>query len=157
MESLRVDIEQSPDETRLALSGRVDETAGPALEEAFNQLRPRVRIDLERVTRINSYGIGLLMRNLNRASRDHAIEFERCSEVVVDQFQMLDFSTYGRITSFYARYICSRCTREPSVLLEVEGDIGVSADGEVTARSYRCKCGGDMTVDDPLEFVLDHI
>jgi ABC-type transporter Mla MlaB component len=156
MESLKVDVEHHGEETRLALAGRVDETAGSALEDAFRDLRQLVKMDLERVTRINSYGIGLLMRNLNRVSRDHAIEFERCSEVVVDQFQMLDFSTYGRITSFYARYVCDRCNREPSVLLDVATDIKVE-NGEVSARTYRCKCGGEMTVDDPLEFVLDHI
>ena len=156
MESLKVDVEHEGNETRLALAGRVDENAAPALEQAFHQIRGLVKMDLERVTRINSYGIGILMRNLNRVSRDHAIEFERCSEVVVDQFQMLDFSTYGRITSFYARYICNHCNREPSVLLDVAADIKVDGDA-VVARSHRCKCGGEMTVDDPLEFVLDHL
>ena len=47
-------------------------------------------------------------------------EFARCSETMIDQFQMLQFRAYGRITSFRARYACPQCERTDSVLLEVD-------------------------------------
>lgn len=146
---------QSERGTDLALRGSITEQAGFELEQAFQELRGRVRIDFAGVDRINSVGLGILMRLLDVASRQHEIEYVACSEVIVDHFQMLDFSRYGRITSFYSRYLCSRCRRHESKLLAVDA-LQIRND-RVEAPTYGCNCGGTLRVDEALDFVIEHV
>ena len=155
MNSLTAAIEHLDDETRIILVGLIDETAEPLMTRALSDLRRKVRIDFEGVTRINSYGVGLMMRGLSAIPNHHTVEFERCSEALVDQFQMLNFSGFGRITSFYVRFLCERCQRETSRLIVVKRDITV-VKGEVETLPVPCICGGKLMADDPLDFVVDH-
>src|SRR5262245_34710538 len=100
--SLSTELVALPGEgMELRLSGRIDESSAPQLESAFSKLHGRARLDLRDVERINSYGLGILMRLLDRLTKEAIVEFSRLSEVMVDHFQMLDFSRYGRIISFY--------------------------------------------------------
>ena len=152
------DVNHDGTMTEIRFAGRLDELASGTLEAALGEMRTRVRINFREVTRISSYGIGLLMRCLGNASSGREIEFTECSEVVVDQFQMLDFSRYGRITSFYARYYCSRCDKQDEVLLVIARDLAIDrASSAVQAPEFACSCGGTSTVDDSLEFVIDHL
>lgn len=141
--------------TEIALRGSITEQAALNLEAAFQDLRGNVRIDFGGVERINSVGLGILMRLLDLASRQHEIEYVCCSEVIVDHFQMLDFSRYGKIASFYSRYLCSRCRRHDSRLLEV-ARLEIRNE-TVEAPTFRCECGGTLRVDEALDFVIEHV
>lgn len=143
--------------TDLELRGSITEQAAFALEQAFLDLRGNVRIDFAGVDRINSVGLGILMRLLDVASRQHEIVYVNCSEVIVDHFQMLDFSRYGRITSFYSRYFCGRCHKQESRLLDVDR-LNIRPElGIVEAPTHPCDCGGTQRVDEALDFVVEHI
>src|SRR5688572_26004591 len=82
------------------IKGHIGEQALADLENAFSHPRGVLKIDFSGVERINSLGLGILMRLLESTSRDHEIQYVACPEVIVDHFQMLDFSRYGHIVSF---------------------------------------------------------
>lgn len=142
--------------TTIVLVGVIDEAASEVLTSAFADVRGLVRINFRGIRRINSYGIGLLMKHLSQIVRDHRVEFVECSETIVDQFQMLDFSVYGRITSFVIRYFCPSCSAEEGRLLSIS-DVSLGPDGALSAPEYKCGCGGALRVDDSLEFLADHL
>ncbi len=149
-------VEQAENASILTFAGLIDQAGTAAFEELSSAtLKPLIEISFRGVTRINSYGIGLLMKFLGRRSRDHRIEYWECPEVIVDQFQMLDFSRYGRIRSFFVRYRCETCFHEELRLLNT-GD--VRAEGsEVFAPVFPCTCGQKQEVDELLDFLLDHL
>lgn len=153
----RVSIRHTDDRTEIELVGTINHASADEFAHAFVELRPNVVLDLHGVTSISSYGVGLLIRHLSPASKHHKIEFARCSETMVDQFQMLQFRAYGRITSFQARYLCPSCQRTDSALLEVDKLVVEKPTRTVTAPSYACVCGGRLEVDDSLEFVVEHV
>jgi anti-anti-sigma regulatory factor len=145
-----------PGMLELRLRGILDEHAIGALENAFLKLRDhRVRIDFSGVVRTSSFGLGVLMRLLNVISRDNPVEFARLSEVMVDHFQMLDFSRYGRIVSFDSRYYCARCGREDWRLVQVD-ELGRNGE-EYVAPTHPCSCGSRMEIDESLDFLAEHV
>jgi anti-anti-sigma factor len=153
---LRVKISQTAGRTELRFAGMIDHTSADEFARVFAELQPTIVLDLHDVTSISSYGVGLLIRYLSPASKHHKIEFARCSETMIDQFQMLQFRAYGRITSFRARYACPRCARTDSMLLEVDLLTVDRTARTVDAPSYPCACGDRFVVDDSLEFVIEH-
>jgi anti-anti-sigma factor len=152
-----IGVNQLPARTEIRLGGVIDHGAAEAFAQALEKLSSTVCLDLHDVQRITSYGVGLLIRHLSAISKNHKVEFARCSETMVDQFQMLRFSTYGRITSFQARFTCTRCQRSDLRLLEVAKLAVNKAEQAVNPPVFPCTCGGDLVVDDSLEFVLEHV
>jgi anti-anti-sigma regulatory factor len=155
--SHEIQVSRSPDSTEIKLKGHVGEHVLGDLEQAFAKVRGVIKIDFSGVVRINSLGLGILMRLLESSARDHEIQYVACPEVIVDHFQMLDFSRYGYITSFYAEYFCARCKRRDTSLIEVE-DLVVSEDeSSIEASPRTCDCGGTLRVDEALDFVVEHL
>ena len=150
-------VRQSEHRTEIQLAGTIDHTSTEDLARALERLAPTVCLDMHAVVRITSYGVGLLIRHLSALSRAHKVEFARCSETMVDQFQMLKFSSYGRSLSFQARYLCSRCQSTDSILLEVKKLEIDPRTKTVRAPIFACNCGGRSEVDDSLEFIADHL
>lgn len=142
--------------TVIHLEGVIDEGAAGSLQSAFADPARLIQVNFRGIKRINSYGIGLLMKHLGQVSRGHSVEFVECSATIVDQFQMLDFSMYGRIRSFFIRYYCEGCGAEEEKLLTVELDVQ-NTDREPTVPSYACPCGGQLSVDESLEFLVEHL
>lgn len=153
---LAVTVTRSDDRTEIRFAGKIDHTSASEFSSAFEWLRGTVCLHLRQVTDISSYGVGLLIRQLAAISGQHKVEFAECSETMVDQFQMLEFSRYGRITSFQARYACARCDRTEVRLLIVRELAIDAAARSVRAPNYSCACGGRLLVDDSLEFVIEH-
>lgn len=155
-EGLEVAKSRDGEFTTIVLAGVIDEAASQALSSAFTDVDGVVRVNFRGINRINSYGIGLLMKHLSQIFRDHRVEFVECSETIVDQFQMLDFSVYGRITSFMIRYFCPSCSAEEGRLLSIS-DVSTGPDGTLGAPQFDCSCGGALRIDDSLEFLADHL
>src|SRR5262245_51497138 len=124
--TLRADTTQRGDATEIVLIGAIDQNAAQTLEGAFARIEGRkVRISFRGVERINSYGISLLLRLLDKNARTHTVEFVECTEPIVDQFQMLDFSRYGRIKSLFVLYWCRSCGREDRILVQI-GELAIT-------------------------------
>jgi anti-anti-sigma regulatory factor len=143
--------------THISLKGIIDEPTSTILEDAFSGLVGKVSIDLGGVERVTSYGLGVLMRLLSAASKVHKIEYVACSEIIVDQFQMLDFSRYGRIASMFVRYECEHCSATATKLVHVKNDLVRSASGAIEAPPMSCRCGGKMRSQESLDFVTEHV
>lgn len=141
--------------TEIILGGVVDDHARTLFEGLRTSAR-RIRFTLRDVTRITSSGVVAFLRLVSGMRVDHEIEFAQCSSIVVDQLQMLEFSRYGRIVSFFATYVCGSCGEEDNRLLAV-AELGVGDDGTVQAPSAWCSCGGPLIVDDSLDFVREHL
>ncbi|MBA3501524.1 MAG: STAS domain-containing protein [Myxococcota bacterium] len=155
---LEVTITHTADRTEIRLVGSIDHNSAQQFGKAFEgELRPTVSLNLKDVRSISSYGVGLLLRHLSAISRQRKVEFAQCSETMVDQFQMLQFGHYGRITSFRARYACPRCERTDEVMLDVAKLSVDRASRVVKSPDFPCACGGKLVVDDSLEFVIDHV
>lgn len=155
---LSVTVSHADQRTELRFSGEIDHFGAGAFADAFATLRKKVCINLGNVRYISSYGVGLMLRQMAVISREHEVEFAECTELMVDQFQMLQFSRYGRITSFQARFVCSSCQRTEVRLLDVKRDLRIdTASREVHVVALACGCGGELVVDDSLEFVLEYM
>jgi anti-anti-sigma regulatory factor len=150
---LDIQVRQAKGRTTVVLAGVIDETSAEALSAAFLRVEAILEINFRGISRINSYGIGLLMKHFGQLSRSHRIEFVECSATIVDQFQMLDFSMYGRIGSFFIRYYCARCGAEEDRLLQVGEDISA----EKAPPDFVCDCGGRLEVDEALDFLAEHL
>jgi anti-anti-sigma regulatory factor len=155
-EELAIEILSREGECEIIIKGVVDESAGPLFDSVSRRISGTVRLNMAGVSRINSFGIGVLMRFLSRVSAQHEVLFENCSEAMVDQFQMLEFSIYGRIKSFYILYYCERCEREERSLIDIARDIRVDS-GSPQLELRRCRCGGLLAPEDSVEFVQDHM
>lgn len=158
-EDLSVETIRSGEEMLIRLQGcLLDESAEPRLQAAFSSLTSRVRINMRELSRINSFGVGMLMRILNRVSKGREITFEECSELVVTLLQMLDFSRYGQIKSFFCRYFCDLCDEETSHLIRVPEDLVIDPDTKaIDAIPMKCACGADARADENLEFLEEHV
>jgi len=155
---LSVTVNHADQRTELRFSGEIDHFGANAFADAFATLRKTVCINFKNVRYISSYGVGLMLRQMAAISREHHVEFAECTELMVDQFQMLQFSRYGKITSFQARFACAACGRTELRLLDVKRDLEIDvAAREVRARPIPCTCGSELVVDDSLEFVLEYI
>ncbi len=142
--------------TEIRFDGTIDHRSAPEFARLFAELQKTVCLNFREVSRIDSYGVGLLMRHLAALAGAHEVELAECSETMVDQFQMLNFSRYARIVSFQARYACAKCERLDTMLLDVRRDL--RRDGNaVVAPSFPCTCGGRLEVDDSLEFVIAYM
>jgi anti-sigma B factor antagonist len=68
--SLQVNSEKAGDVTILTCTGEVDLSSAPQLREAlapvFNEVKPRLLVDLSGVSFMDSTGIGIMVNTLNR-------------------------------------------------------------------------------------------
>jgi anti-anti-sigma regulatory factor len=154
---LQTKVSRSDGRTFVELSGLINEMSRVALDQAFSDLERQVVISFRGVTRINSYGVKLLVELLARVSLEHSLEFVECSETVVDQFLLVDFGRYGRFKSFVLRYDCESCGGEQGRLVDVDRDIRRDGRHRVTAPSFACKCGGTLFTQDSIDFLLDQL
>jgi len=156
--NLEAEVKRNAGYTDVTLRGVIDEHSADVLQSAFQNLEGIVRLRLGEVEKINSCGIEELMKVLDVVAQDHTVEYCECPEVIVDQFQMMDFSMYGRISSFYIRYLCESCGTEKMVLLDVAKDLTIQPEGrEIEAPTFDCTCGAKLRIDDYLDFLDDHV
>ncbi len=142
------------DTTIIRLDGVIDEETD--LESLAVNLRPTVRFDLERVTRINSFGVREWINMVQSLGERHNLEFTRCSVPVVEQLNMIsNFFGGGTVVSFYAPYICPNCDGGEVEMLLTTEEV-VSNRSGMDAPPRKCpSCGGAMEFDDvEMEYFL---
>ena len=106
----------------VSFAGRLSETfTGAAVGAA---LRGIVVLDLAHVERISSFGVREWLAMLD-AAREHVQELylARLSEAAATQMGMIrSFAGGGRLTSFYAPYLCDACGKSARRLIDCERD-----------------------------------
>lgn len=127
--------------TCVELQGEINETC---------DLRPLfdysgiVRVDMRRVSRINSVGIQIWLRAMRERPDDLDLVLERCSLATVSQINMVPlFAEPCRIASIVAPYYCAKCQKE--TLQTVQSD---EFDQELPPRRQCSTCGHDLAFND---------
>lgn len=106
-----------PGGTLIVVSGPLDESFNPAA--VVESAQGVVVFDLDQVNRISSFGVGRWVQAL-RGLPDSYYCFVRCRPAIVAQFNMISgFAGRGQLLSFYAPYVCTRCSTPAELLIDV--------------------------------------
>ncbi|MGZ3722027.1 MAG: hypothetical protein ACXVA9_03790 [Bdellovibrionales bacterium] len=139
--SLKITTHKLGTDVHVTLYGFIDETC---IMPVFNEeIYGRLILNLEYITLINSLGTRRWLSWIKTLKANGGIVLSKCSAPFVGQMNVLqNFVPEGVVVeSFIVPYLCSKCTKEESVLFTV----GVDSDAsEIRACSA---CGGDMEMD----------
>lgn len=140
--------------------GRLDiSIEGPISEKnPFFDINPQrfesINLDLTKVTFINSIGVKNWINWIGRSSKESTITLNNCPFVIVNQANIVDgfLPRNATIASFFAPYICDKCSNETTIKLEQNTHfIYATVDaGSITRipESITCqKCAGVMEPD----------
>jgi len=125
----------------MVLQGLIDETCDL---RGIYSTGGRVRLDLGKVTQVNSGGVRIWIEaHLNR-NPETTIVLKKCSPAVVSQINLVSiFSQHHEIESILGPYFCPKCKRES--LQEME----VSALRDGKPLPFTCaECGTDLVFDE---------
>jgi anti-sigma B factor antagonist len=90
--ALWIDVEDAPERVLLVLSGELDLSTAPKLREALVEVIAddrKVVVDLERLTFLDSVGLGMLVSGLKRArARDGELEVVCTNRAVLRPFEL---------------------------------------------------------------------
>lgn len=133
-------------ESEISIEGIIDEYAD------FSSLTSRasqvLRVDLSKITRINSSGIRSWIQTILR----HKIQLSlrHCSPVVVEQFSMIPefIGKNGFVESFYGHFVCHDCSHETSHLFQCGIDVFPGESYREEQLEQECpSCSGTMELD----------
>lgn len=144
MSHFRIESTSEPGRLVLRLSGVVDELADLGAFACVNV--PELRLELERVRRINSFGVRSWIEAMRQVPRGVRVVFANCSPPVVEQCNMVSgFVGQAEIESFYVPMICAAC--EAQVELWVTTETCRALGNTLPATPCPC-CERTMVIDD---------
>lgn len=119
-EALNVVKEVKGDVLFLRLKGVITEDS--RLEQLTTEGKKNIVIDLDQVTRINSYGIRQWINTLKATFADaECLVFTKCRPVIVEQFNMIsNFGGGGLVYSFYLPFVSGSSGDEHMELFELK-------------------------------------
>jgi len=131
----------------VTLQGNVTEDS--TIDELKKDLKPIVIFNLEKVQRINSYGIRQWVNVMKEIRKEvqHLI-FHRCPPIIVEQFNMINnFGAGGLVYSIYMPYSCENCGKDELRLYTLPD--GKSPDQTAAVPSLTCSaCSKPLTFND---------
>lgn len=138
----------------IRLSGPIDEHFDAA--RLVTGVRGTVVIDLDAVHRITSFGVRAWLDALARLDRDY-LGFVNCRPAIVSQFNMVArFGGGGQLISFYAPYICPKCSADIEVLVDLR--TAYTSIRNFALPTVACtSCGQQAEFDDLPEVFLSHV
>jgi len=140
--SLHVKRDVGPDGAVFELSGILDEHADLSF---FRDLHGTIRVHLDDLHRINSFGVRIWMAAIADIPEDATVELYECPPQFVDQINLLKgFLGRAKVVSFQATYACDRCLAERDVLVDAET---CHRDGDQLPTDVICACGQTMQPD----------
>ncbi len=125
------------------LSGVIDESADLSF---LGSLFGHTRIHMQKVRRVNSYGVRAWIEAVRLIPKGVTFELLECPPSVVDQLNMVAgfVGSRGRVASFYAPMLCDACGLERDHLFHVTD---VRAAGKLPGVACP-RCGKPMGIDD---------
>lgn len=144
-QKLNIERRDEANASVLTVKGVIDEDAD--FKTAFAGLKPKISIDLEGVSFINSCGVREWVRAVQEFPKQAEVALLRCAPRIVEQANYVaNFTGQGKIISFFAPYFCPKCQKERAVLLQT-ADFKAGAPSQ--APSQKCpNCGAKMEFDD---------
>lgn len=144
--SLRLERHVDGDVLRVSIAGELTETARLG-EQELGESASKIILDLQGISRINSYGVREWLRFVRKARPGTAIVYERLSPSMVSQANLVaDFLPNGAVRSVLAPYYCERCNKAIELLLDVEKDLSA---GLASLPTPSCaECSEPLSFDD---------
>ena len=135
-----------PGQTKISLSGAIDEWSD--FDTLFDEIPPRTKviIDLSQVKRISSVGVRIWICFIEKLKQhEMPAELEGCSVVIVRQLNMISqFRGHAVLRSAYAPYYCSRCNKEQLRLIDLASDVAAQLHKPMLCPS----CGAEIDLDE---------
>ena len=151
---LEVELSSAGKESRVELSGQLDERA--ELARVVEKIEGSVVFDLAAVSFINSIGVREWVRLLRQLHEKNVrVILRRCSEAMVHQMNMIvETVAHTRVESFFVPYMCVACGAEASMCIEVEPHLAELR--HMQAPTQEClECGGKMSFSEiPARYLL---
>jgi DNA-binding NtrC family response regulator/anti-anti-sigma regulatory factor len=121
----------------IRLAGEINEHAD--LSEPLRGLTGTLVLDLDKITRVTSFGVVQWMRAMEQLGSTYCV-FIKCRTAMITQFNLVrGFAGRGDIVSFYAPYICPACGQDFDLLLDLRHHHEVVLSGEPPfARCSAC-------------------
>src|SRR5262245_7918775 len=134
-EALEIQRDTHGDTLLLKLKGNITEDS--QIEDLKKDLKPNVVLDLEKVQRINSYGIRQWINVMKEIrGQVQSLLFHRCPPVIVEQFNMINnFGGGGVVYSVYLPFYCENCNQDELKLYSIPN--GHSPDGAPSLPTYK--------------------
>jgi anti-anti-sigma regulatory factor len=144
-QKLSIEKQEDSNATYLTIKGVIDEDAD--FKGAFSGLKPKVTIDLEGISFINSCGVREWVRAIQELPKGAEVQLLKCAPRIVEQTNYVaNFTGAGKIVSFFAPYYCPKCQKERTALLQA-ADFKSGAPDHAPAQ--KCpNCGTKMDFDD---------
>ena len=141
-------VKTEQDQTRYILKGHIDERS--QMDKAIGALAAGSVIDLSGIERINSAGLLLWVRWINKETDGKNISVDAISyPMAIQANQLLDLFGSAKILSCVAPYYCARCNAPRSVVVKVEEVQGAN----LTAPARNCTvCKAPMQFDELEDF-----
>ncbi|HSI05648.1 MAG: hypothetical protein ACAI38_09635 [Myxococcota bacterium] len=119
-QDLRIDRSEAGSFLKVEVSGTLNEALVPEQLAGIGDGRP-IRIDLEKVSRITSFGVRQWVRGLEALRlRSGGLVLERCSYACVSQLNLIStFSADALIVSVMAPVRCEACEHERLIVVDV--------------------------------------
>lgn len=119
-QDLRIDRSEAGSFLKIEVSGTLNEALVPEQLAGFADGRP-IRIDLEKVSRITSFGVRQWVRGLDvLRERSGGLVLERCSYACVSQLNLISsFSADALVLSVMAPLRCEKCEHEKLIVVDV--------------------------------------
>ena len=140
---------------RIVLEGTIDEHAG--LKKQLEGLGGHVILDLDKVTRITSFGVLEWRAALKELESASSYAFIRCRPSIVTQFNLVEgFGERGELVSLYLPYHCTACSHEFALLVDLRHHYFVAVSREPPYAQCR-QCGADASFDGLAEDYLSYV
>ncbi len=151
---LEVELSSAGKESRVELSGQLDERAD--LARVVEKVEGAVAFDLASVSFINSIGVREWVRLLRQLhEKGVRVTLRRCSEAMVHQMNMIvETVAHTRVESFFVPYMCDACGAEASMCIDVEPNLALLRAMEAPAQTCP-ECAGKMAFSEiPARYLL---
>ncbi len=143
-QDLRIDRSEAGSFLKVEVSGTLNEALVPEQLAGMGDGRP-IRIDLEKVSRITSFGVRQWVRGLEALrQKSEGLVLERCSYACVSQLNLIStFSADALIVSVMAPVRCEACEHERLIVV----DVTQGPPGSLEQPCAKCGAKADLEED----------
>ncbi len=146
--SLKVHITTEGSDVTIAFEGILDETS--RLPELSEPVKGELRLDLEKLTLINSMGIHKWITWMrHRTNMQGSMVLVNCRPVVINQINILRgfLPDYARVDSFFVPYSCENCGFDEKLLLKRGVEYDDQRQVQFATEKACPSCGGVLGLD----------
>jgi predicted RNA-binding Zn-ribbon protein involved in translation (DUF1610 family) len=146
--SLKIHITSEGPDVTIAFEGVLDESS--QLPELSEPVKGVLRLDLEKLTLINSMGIHKWITWMrHRTNMQASMVLFNCRPVVINQINILRgfLPEFARVDSFFVPYSCENCGFDEKLLMTRDVDFDDQRHVKYAMEKTCPSCGGVLALD----------